>query len=159
MATLEPKIEDFARIRSALKVYMVTSVITGIMLLLLVSVMVMKYAFGVELFVNTPDGLFKFYPTVPLGQEEVYVREGFNLFKAFLVAHGWFYVLYLISIFMLWSPMRWAFWRFLLLAMGGIVPVSSFFLEARTAKTVKKYLADREALVAGKEAQLETKND
>lgn len=143
MATLEPKVEDFPRIRKALKVYMVTSIITGIMLLLLVSVMIMKYGFGVLLYVNTPDGLFKFYPTPPAGQE--LVVDGFNVFKAFLIAHGWFYVIYLISNFMLWSPMRWPFWRFLLLAMGGVVPFSSFWLESRTAKAVNSYLAEREA--------------
>ncbi|MDA3146166.1 DUF3817 domain-containing protein [Leucobacter sp. UCMA 4100] len=148
MAVLEPKIEDFPRIRKALKAYMVTSVVTGIMLLLLCAVMVMKYAFGVELFVNTPQGAFHFYPTIPLGQEEEFVREGFNLFKAILIAHGWFYVVYLISNFMLWSPMRWPFWRFLLLALGGVIPFLSFFLEGRTAKQVNAYLEKREAAVA-----------
>lgn len=148
MAVLEPKIVDFTRIRKALKVYMVTSVVTGIMLLTLCAVMVMKYAFGVELFVNTPNGLFHFYPTIPLGQEEEFVREGFNLFKAILIVHGWFYVVYLISIFMLWSPMRWPFWRFLWLAMGGIIPLLSFFMEGRTAKHVNAYLEEREAALA-----------
>lgn len=152
MAVLEPKTEDFSRIRKALKVYKVTSVITGIMLLLLVSVMVMKYAFRVELFLGTPDGFFHFYPTIPEGQEEDYVREGFNIFKAFLIAHGWFYVIYLISNFMLWSPMRWPFWRFLVLALGGIIPFFSFWLEGRTAKVVNTYIDQREAaLVAEKE--------
>src|SRR5690554_247719 len=148
MVTLEPKVEDFPRIRKALKVYMVTSVITGIMLLLLCAVMVMKYAFNVTLYVNTPDGFFAFYPLAPEGQDEI-VYDGFNLFKAFLIAHGWFYVIYLISNFMLWSPMRWPFWRFLLLALGGVIPFLSFFLEIRTAKNVNAYLESREsALVA-----------
>lgn len=145
---LEPKIEDFPRIRKALKTYMITSVVTGIMLLTLCAVMVMKYVFGVELFVNTPHGMFHFYPTIPLGQEEEFMREGFNLFKAILIAHGWFYVVYLISNFMLWSPMRWPFWRFLLLALGGVVPFLSFFLEGRTAKQVNAYLEKREAAIA-----------
>lgn len=148
MAVLEPKTEDFPRIRKALKVYMVTSIITGIMLLLLVSVMIMKYVFRVELFLGSPDGFFHFYPTIPDGQEEDYVREGFNLFKAFLIAHGWFYVIYLISNFMLWSPMRWPFWRFLILALGGVIPFLSFWLEGRTAKVVNAYLDQREAVLA-----------
>lgn len=148
MAVLEPKTADFSRIRKALSVYKVTSVITGVMLLLLVSVMVMKYAFRVELFLGTPDGFFHFYPTIPEGQEEDYVREGFNIFKAFLIAHGWFYVVYLISNFMLWSPMRWPFWRFLVLALGGIIPFFSFWLEGRTAKVVNTYLDQREAALA-----------
>jgi len=147
MVALEPKVTDFPRIRKALSVYKVTSVVTGIMLLLLCAVMVMKYAFKVELFINTPQGMFHFYPTIPEGQEEEYIREGFNVFKAFLVAHGWFYVLYLISNFMLWSPMRWPFWRFLLLALGGIIPFLSFWLEGRTVKEVNTYLEQREAVI------------
>lgn len=158
MVTLEPKFHDFPRIRKALKIYMVTSVITGIMLLLLVSVMVMKYGFNVILFINTPEAFFKFYPTPPPGQE--LVVPGFNVFKAFLIAHGWFYVIYLISIFMLWSPMRWPFWRFLLLAMGGIIPFLSFFLEAKTVKEVNAYLTGREATaVATEEVIVEGNKD
>jgi|SRR5690625_4475938 len=145
MVTLEPKLHDVPRIRKALKIYMVTSIVTGVMLLMLCAVMVMKYAFGVELFVNTPHGAWHFYPTVPLGQEEEYIREGFNLFKAILIAHGWFYVVYLVSNFMLWSPMRWPFWRFLVLASGGVVPLLSFFLEGRTAKLVNQTLDNMEA--------------
>lgn len=145
MVTLEPKRHDVPRIRKALRVYMVTSIVTGVMLLMLCAVMVMKYAFGVELFINTPHGAWHFYPTVPLGHEEEYIREGFNLFKAILIAHGWFYVVYLISNFMLWSPMRWPFWRFLVLASGGIVPLLSFFLEGRTAKRVNETLAQLES--------------
>lgn len=153
MAVLEPKVDDFPRIRKALKLYMVTSVVTGIMLLLLCAVMVMKYAFGVTLFINTPDGLFKFYPLAPAGQDEI-VYEGFNVFKAFLIAHGWFYVIYLISDFMLWSPMRWPFWRFLVIALGGVIPFFSFWLEGRTAKEVNGYLERREAAVAATETEI-----
>ena len=40
--------------------------------------------------------------------------------------------------------MRWPFWRFLLLASGGIVPLLSFFMEARVAREVRTYLANRE---------------
>lgn len=137
---LQPKPSDYSRIRSALKVYKVTSVITGVMLLLLVAVMVMKYAFGVQLFLFTDSGFAKFEPLPAPGLEADFEPAGFNLFKAFLVAHGWFYVVYLISNFMLWSPMRWKFWRFLLLASGGVIPLMSFFLEVRTAREVTAFL-------------------
>ena len=40
--------------------------------------------------------------------------------------------------------MRWRFWRFLLLASGGIVPLLSFFLEVRVARDVRAYLKARE---------------
>ncbi len=141
---LQPKLVDFPRIRKALSVYKVTSIITGVMLLLLCSVMVMRYVFQVELFVGTPNGFVEFLPTIPAGQEQEFAREGFDLFKAILIAHGWFYVVYLISAFMLWSPMRWPFARFLMLALGGVIPFLSFFLEGRTARRVERQLAEIE---------------
>jgi len=137
---LEPKPEDYPRIRKALKFYKVTSVITGVMLLLLCAVMVMKYVFNVQLFLFTPDGFAKFEPLAPEGIEADFEPAGFNLFKAILIAHGWFYVIYLISNFMLWSPMRWKFMRFLWLALGGVVPLMSFFLEVQTAREVTAFL-------------------
>lgn len=145
---LQPKPSDFPRIRTALKVYKVTSVITGVMLLLLCAVMVMKYVFNVQLFLFTPEGFAKFEPLNVDGLEADYQPAGFDLFKAILIAHGWFYVVYLISNFMLWSPMRWNFWRFLLLALGGVVPFMSFFLEARVVREVTAYLDAREAEIA-----------
>ena len=69
---LQPKPADYPRIRRALKVYKVTSVITGTMLLLLCAVMVMKYAFQVQLFLFTPDGFASFEPLAPEGVESDY---------------------------------------------------------------------------------------
>lgn len=66
--------------------------------------------------------------------------DGANLSLLILIAHGWFYVAYLISCFLLWSPMRWRFPRFLLLALGGVIPFLSFFLEVRTHRSVTAYL-------------------
>ena len=137
---LQPKPSDYPRIRRALSIYKVTSIITGTMLLLLCAVMVMKYAFHVQLFLFTPDGFAKFEPLPPEGVESDFQPEGFDLFRAFLIAHGWFYVIYLISNFMLWSPMRWNFWRFILLALGGVIPLLSFFLEVRIAREVTTFL-------------------
>ncbi len=137
---LQPKPADYPRIRRALKIYMVTSIITGVMLLLLCAVMVMKYAFNVQLFLFTPDGFAKFEPLAAEGVSADYQPEGFDLFRAILIAHGWFYVIYLISNFMLWSPMRWRFVRFLILALGGVIPFLSFFLEKRTHREVIAFL-------------------
>jgi hypothetical protein len=44
----------------------------------------------------------------------------------------------------MWSPMRWRFPRFLLLALGGVVPFLSFILEARFAREVKAFLAEHD---------------
>lgn len=141
---LQPRPTDYPRIRKALGFYKVTSVITGVMLLLLCAVMVMKYAFNVQLFLFTPDGFAQFVELAPEGLESEFQAEGFNLFRAILIAHGWFYVVYLISDFLLWSPMRWHFGRFLLIALGGVIPFMSFFLEARIVREVRAFLESHE---------------
>lgn len=145
---LQPKPADYPRIRKALSFYKVTSVITGVMLLLLCAVMVMKYAFAVQLFLFTPNGFAEFVPIAPEGIESDFGGQGFDLFKAILIAHGWFYVVYLISDFMLWSPMRWGFGKFLLIALGGVIPFMSFFLEGRVVRQVTSFLDEREAEAA-----------
>jgi hypothetical protein len=71
--------------------------------------------------------------------------DGFNISLFILIAHGWFYVVYLFACFRIWSLMRWPFVRFVLLALGGIVPFLSFIMEARVAREVRAYLARREA--------------
>ncbi|WP_291053285.1 DUF3817 domain-containing protein [Herbiconiux sp.] len=135
---LQPKPKDFPRIRGALKFYQVASVITGVMLLLLCVEMLLKYTpIGVELELGGPRGLLAF---VPEG-----TTVAVNLSTGILIAHGWFYVVYLFSDFRLWSLMRWPFLRFVLIALGGVIPFLSFFLEARIAREVKAYLAQREA--------------
>ena len=55
--------------------------------------------------------------------------------------------MYLFSCFRIWSLMRWNVWRLALLAAGGIIPLLSFFMEARVAREVKTYLREREAAV------------
>jgi len=139
-----PRLASFPAIRGALKFYQICSVITGTMLLLLCAEMIVKYALGYELFLGGSGGFLWFAPVVegPEGLEST--GDGFNLSLGILVAHGWFYVVYLFACFRVWSLMRWPFWRFLLLASGGIIPFLSFFLEARVARDVRAYLAARE---------------
>ncbi|RFA19388.1 DUF3817 domain-containing protein [Subtercola boreus] len=135
---LEPKRADFPRIRSALTFYRVCSIITGTFLLLLVVEVILKYtplALEVEL-----GGSHGFLALVPAG-----TVTAVNISTGLLIVHGWFYVVYLFSCFQLWSRMRWNFTRFVLLALGGIVPLLSYFLEGRIAREVLAYLAKREA--------------
>jgi Domain of unknown function (DUF3817) len=139
-----PKLASFPAIRGALKFYQICSLITGTMLLLLCAEMLAKYVLGYELFLGGSGGFLWFAPVVegPEGYEST--GDGFNLSLGILVAHGWFYVVYLFACFRVWSLMRWPFWRFLLLASGGIVPLLSFFLEVRVAREVRAYLTERE---------------
>lgn len=120
---LKPKPSDAPRIRSALKLYHVTSVITGTFLLLLCLMMVFRYLFLVDIEMSGPYGFLALTPKDLI--------TGVNLSTVILIIHGWFYVLYLYSDFRLWSLMRWDFKRFLLIALGGVIPLLSFFLERR----------------------------
>jgi len=150
---LAPKPADFPRIRGALKFYMVASVITGVMLLLLCAEMLLKYVWHLELYAFGPNGLLSLEPVVETPEGLESTGTGVNLSTGILIAHGWFYVVYLFSNFRLWSLMRWPFWRLLVLASGGIVPFLSFFLEARIGREVRGYLAEREADAAAPAAR------
>ncbi len=138
----QPKLASFPAIRGALTFYQVCSIITGTMLLLLVAEMVIKYAFHLELFAGGSGGLLWWAEVTALGES---TGDGFNISMFILIAHGWFYVVYLFSCFRVWSLMRWPFLQFILLALGGVIPFLSFFLEASTGRRVRAYLAEREA--------------
>ena len=49
------------------------------------------------------------------------------------VAHGWIYIVYLAATVHLWFLMHWGFKRLIVMALGGVVPFLSFFLEHRFA--------------------------
>jgi len=117
----------------ALSFYRLSAYITGILLLLLTVEMVAKYGFGSEVEMFGEGGLFAMVP-----DGEV---QAFNLSQAILIAHGWFYVVYLFSCFRVWSQLRWPFWRFLWLASGGLVPLLSFFIEARATAMIRGLMA------------------
>ena len=126
---LKPKLSNLPRIRSALRLYRVTSVVTGVFLLLLVLMMVTRYGFGVDIELNGPYGFLALTPKEMI--------EGVNLSTIILILHGWFYVVYLYSDFRLWSLMRWTFPKFILIALGGVIPFLSFIVERRVhAQTV-----------------------
>lgn len=158
-----PRLASFPAIRGALKFYEVASIITGVGLLLLLAEMILKYTpIHVELFAGGSGGLVWFAPViagadcqwwslfVPMTNscDMISVGDGFNISLFILVAHGWFYVVYLFACFRVWSLMRWRFGRFIVLALGGVVPFLSFFMEARVSREVRAYLAEREAAEA-----------
>lgn len=130
-----------AQIRSALTFYKVTSYITGVMLLLLCVEMVLRYGFNLFLFAGATNTLTGETFALGLAQAEPSVVEGLNLSIAVLVAHGWLYVLYLIADFRLWSLMRWPFTKFVLIALGGVIPFLSILLERKVHREVEEELA------------------
>ena len=99
---LAPKLEDFPKIRGALRFYQVFAYITGIMLLLLCVEMIVKYGLGYQLFAFSNYGVLTFVPVTT-----AVAPTGVDLSTGILIAHGWLYVVYLFSDFRLWSLMRW----------------------------------------------------
>jgi integral membrane protein len=92
--------------------YRVLAWITGSMLLLLCLELILKYVFhagGVD-----AAG----HPNPVIGAWVAY-------------AHGWIYVVYLVTVFDLWSKMRWRLGRLATMAAAGVVPVMSFILERK----------------------------
>jgi integral membrane protein len=63
---------------------------------------------------------------------------GLDLTMISLIVHGWLYVLYLYAAFRIWTETRWSFSRFVIIALGGIVPFLSFFTERRFAALARR---------------------
>ncbi|MFC3299972.1 DUF3817 domain-containing protein [Arthrobacter agilis] len=124
-----------AQIRSALAFYKVLAYATGVMLLLVVVEMIAKYGYGTEIVAGGGAPL-QFLPEVVAE-----TAGGFNLSTAVLIVHGWLYVVYLIADFRLWQFMRWPFGRFILIALGGVVPLLSFVVEKRIHRQAETDLA------------------
>ena len=101
-----PAVREPAKARAALGRYRVMAWVTGVMLLVLVVEMVLKYVVG------APDSVVRWVEWVPF-------------------AHGWIYVVYLVTVLDLWSKMRWGFGRLVGMVLAGVVPVLSFVVERR----------------------------
>ncbi|MGW6129362.1 DUF3817 domain-containing protein [Cellulomonas sp. NPDC055163] len=90
----------------SLRRYRVMAWVTGVMLLVLTVEMLLKYVVGVG------EDVLRWIGWVPF-------------------AHGWIYVVYLVTVLGLWSAMRWSFGRLVTMVLAGVVPVMSFVLEKR----------------------------
>jgi integral membrane protein len=128
------------QIRTALRYYAVTSYVTGGFLLLLVAEMVIRYAFGFIVWGGGPDSAIAF--VTPSEDATRLPATGFDLSRTVLQVHGVLYMFYLFGDFRLWTLMRWNFKRFIIIALGGIVPLLSFFTERHFAKVVRAELGD-----------------
>jgi integral membrane protein len=95
-----------AKAEGALRRYRAMAWVTGVMLLVLTVEMVLKYVVGVG------DDVLRWIGWVPF-------------------AHGWIYVVYLVTVLDLWSKMRWGFGRLVGMVLAGVVPVLSFVVERR----------------------------
>jgi integral membrane protein len=132
--TIGPRLDDVPKIRQTISVYKVSSIVTGSFLLLLLLMMILRYGFGVDIEAGGPFGLLALTP------RELIV--GVNLSTVILIVHGWLYVVYLACDFLLWRYIRWSFARFLFIALGGIIPLLSFYLERRVPGQAEAAIAD-----------------
>ncbi len=133
-----------AQIRSALGLYKTLAYLTGSMLLLLTIELVVRYGFHSVLMAGGTDaatGASHSLGFAAVQENGFSVIGGFNISTTVLIVHGWMYVVYLIADFRLWSLMRWPFRKFILIALGGVIPFLSFFLEVRIHKQVEAELA------------------
>jgi integral membrane protein len=129
----QPRPSDVPRIRTTVSVYKVSAIVTGTFLLLLCLMMVFRYGVGDDIELGGPGGFLALTP-----REQIL---GINLSTIILIVHGWLYVLYLACDFVLWRLMGWSFGRFLLIALGGIVPLLSFFFERSVPQRVAAEIA------------------
>lgn len=86
-------------IRTRLLAFRVMAYVTGVFLLLLVTSMVLKYGFG----------------------------EDALAWSAY--AHGWLYMIYLVTVLLLGAAVRWTPGRMVLVMLAGTIPVMSFVAE------------------------------
>jgi integral membrane protein len=82
--------------------YRVMAIITGVMLLLLCAELILRYVIDVS-----------------WAHSLIFIP----------IAHGWIYVIYLVTVVDLWSKMRWKFGRLVAQVLAGVVPVMSFVVE------------------------------
>jgi integral membrane protein len=135
--SLAPRPADVPRVRNVLRVFRVSAIVTGVFLLLLCGLVLLRVLFLVDIELNGPFGFLALTPRDKI--------TGVDLTTAILIVHGWLYVVYLGCDFLLWRFVRFSFGRFLFFALGGIVPFLSFYFEFRIPAYVKARLAAAEA--------------
>lgn len=106
-------------VRRALTRYRVMAWIVGVMLLLLVAGMVLRYGLGV---IET---------TAPIA-----------------IAHGWLYMIYVILALDLCIRMRWNLLRMAFVVLAGTIPFVSFVAEHKVTQWVNAEIADHESAAA-----------
>ncbi len=89
--------------------------ITGVFLLILCVEMILKYIVRVD------DDVMGYVSWIPY-------------------AHGWIYVVYLVTVIDLWSKMRWKFKRLTMMVLAGVVPVMSFVVEKNVSAQARALL-------------------
>jgi len=131
-------------LRGALKLFRVTSYITGIFLVLIMVLWGIRLAIQADVWLAGPDGFLylAYYSLDAAGEKIGFPETGLNLTSVSLIIHGWLYVVYLFGDFRMWTLYRWSFLRFLVIALGGVVPLLSFFTERHFTKVAERQLSN-----------------
>ena len=122
-----------------LKLFRVASIATGIFLLTITALYVIRLTTAQELWALGPNGFLTLesFTTTADGFKEGLPSSGIDLTSISLIVHGWLYVFYLYTCFRVWTETRWTFVRFLVMAAGGVVPFLSFFTERHFGRLAK----------------------
>ena len=112
---------------SALKFYRVSSKVTGVFLILVGVEMLLKYGFGLLIWSGGTAGILGLVPDSVDGTG--LPVSGVDISKLLLQVHGILYIVYLFADFRIWRLANMKFQDFLMIAMGGVVPLSAFFIE------------------------------
>ncbi|MEY6448980.1 DUF3817 domain-containing protein [Corynebacterium pseudotuberculosis] len=99
------------RVRQALRYFSISAWATGVMLLVLVVRMICQYGLGLE-----------------IPEWGKYIAQ----------VHGLLYIVYLVASLNLGTKARWGPLKWLITALGGVVPFLSFFVESWRRKDVEK---------------------
>lgn len=140
--TSTPNSDQVKTIRGVLKYFKITSYITGIFLVLIMVLWGIRLTIQADLWLGGPDAFLQlaYYSVDSSGEKIGFPTAGIDITVISLIVHGWLYVAYLFGDFRLWTLMRWSFFRFLLIALGGIVPLLSFFTERHYTKVAEAQL-------------------
>ena len=131
-----------AQINTVLAQYRVAANVTGVFLLIITALYVVRLTNQTDLWLMGPHGFLNFehFTLDAEGFKTGLPSSGIDLTSIVLIIHGWLYVFYLYTDFRLWSLLRWSIGRFLLIAAGGVVPLLSFFAERHFRKVAKAEL-------------------
>jgi integral membrane protein len=125
-----------------LKFFKATSYITGIFLIFIMVLWGIRLSVHADLWLAGPNGFLTlaYYTEDASGNKVGFPESGIDITTISLIVHGWLYVAYLFGDFRLWTIMRWNFNRFLIIALGGVVPLLSFFTERHYSKVAEAEL-------------------
>ncbi|MFN6315801.1 MAG: DUF3817 domain-containing protein [Rhodoluna sp.] len=116
-------------LKSALSFYRVTSITTGIFLLLVVFEMVLKYAFNLLIWSGGDVGLIGLVPAP--ADDTGLPMDGVDISKLLLQVHGILYVVYVFADLQVWRLAQLKRVDLLIIASGGVIPLTSFFIERK----------------------------